>query len=673
MAQALPKSFNRAVLDSLFYAIDKGNIARIGNLCRERHPLQVDEIARIIAPLLKGKTGTPANKQIWKTEILRVVQGPRNGLEKEALSSTKRIFQVSVIVEKILTFCSRKDMENLTTVSHVFHRASLSANTLQIQDTIRNNATLSLAPEIAKEWKKTYGISFEEVLKEYVACSSSINSVEIDPVFLYRRYIPVLQRHFSHATRLFLFDEVRKNDLNNLLKCFPKLEYFEILSGITKQYLAMTVTALETHCKSVTSIGLIDCSDASDEIIRLAWSFPKLRRVMLTDCTDLEDKALIALAQYCPELETFCIPGSSSITDESVLALVRSKRKMKNIDVSECGNLTALPLCELINHSKDTLKSINLESAKKVDIGLIIDTLKVHCPQLTDINFTEHDLTDELILPLIRLSPHLCFVNLSQCTKITDKTIRALASHCLKLTRVDVSGSLMSDECLGLLAELPHLVDINITGCASVTNKGIVSFCARKRELLSLRSGRIFDHPTTFAIANFCPHLVLLFGNYMINRVYLTDSPNLRNELIYKPITPWGRLLQTSFRSLLALTEKDIDAAKSELQTILRGLTQEDRALIYYHFWQFNNSPKELEWGEKNALKDLYKFNTALHRMFTEMNGVKCKAVVREIEYRLADVPHISFRNWRKEIRHVEVRAADAHYMLTHSISDKGL
>lgn len=663
MTQALPKSFNQVSINSLFFAIEKENINKIHSVCLDKHPLQVFEIEKIIAPLLQGKMCCPKTKQVWKTKILKVVQNPDNA--KRDYPSRKGIFGIGDIVQQIVSFCSHNDLRSAACVSHAFHLASLHAPLFQMQDTVRRKSQVCFTHEMHKEWKLAFpSHSPDEVFRSYSKVAQFVKSVEIDNDEKINTYIPFLKEHFSHVTHLSLCDELRLTTFTKVLECFPQLEELEILCGITENFLSHAVDSLEKYCKNLTSISIIDCNDPTASILRLAWGFPKLKSISLMDCPGLSDHAVMDLARYCPLLESLNISGSNSITDAAFVNLMRFDLKLKHLDFSECPNLTTVHICQLIENCKDYLQCLNLEDIPHLDIVRVINTLR-HCRHLTAINFGgQTALTDEMIIPLIQSLPLLHGVAFSRCKLLTDKTIKALQAHCPRLSNLAISRSLISDEGLALLVELPNLLHFDISECPNVTNEGIILFCSGHRDLQTLKlPKRKFDFRTNFAIAHFCPKLESLHDDdeSLLNKVFLYESSFLRNELTYKPVTPWGVLFQSSYQSLLALSEKEIADAKASLQKVLSSLTQEDRDMVYYYAWQWNGCPQEPDWGINNALNDLSNFNDSLRSMIVQMSEGKDRDAIQRAEYRLASAFQTPFKTWRK-MRFLEVRRADAIY-----------
>src|SRR5690348_11291200 len=90
------------------------------------------------------------------------------------------------------------------------------------------------------------------------------------------------------------------------------------------------------------------------------------------------------------------------------------------------------------------------------------------------LNVTNHDITDEELIKLIdKHQTTLTSINLSECTRLTDKSIKYLAK--LKnLTTLNLTSCFqITDAAIKDLSQLQNLTTLNLTGCNRITDAAI--------------------------------------------------------------------------------------------------------------------------------------------------------------------------------------------------------
>ncbi len=165
-----------------------------------------------------------------------------------------------------------------------------------------------------------------------------------------------------------------------------------------------------------------------------------------------------ALAQVSPEVTTFHLTNSYRVTDRGMETLLKRCPALIEVDVSGCLLLTEKWLYALPQTlHKLILKRLDLESLTVPIKGL--HTLNI---QKTSIQSLEK---------LPELFPHLSCLHLSY-THFTAKEIRKVIDH-LPLSHLDIVDceGLTDEEAHALFAPHPTLRFLNLTDCSQLTDK----------------------------------------------------------------------------------------------------------------------------------------------------------------------------------------------------------
>ena len=232
-----------------------------------------------------------------------------------------------------------------------------------------------------------------------------------------------------------------------------------------------------------------------------------------------------------------------SITDASVLA-VTSNSRVLSVDLSYCCSITAASVLSL-----------------------------AQCPRLTAVNFesgTEGlDISDEMILTLVKNCPRLSSLNLNWNEHVTDRAVTAVANGLPSLTAIGLNFCTITDTGVHALTRCPLLVAVELSGCAAITrpamltllrscNLAKIDMCVGKRAGMTRpdpplfrthRGGSWCSVATVQDVASNCPQLTSLKaeGDYYFNRHGNRDNAIARNQAI-----------ESLFRTRPLLTEVDL-------------------------------------------------------------------------------------------------------------------
>ncbi|CAB1323443.1 unnamed protein product, partial [Coregonus sp. 'balchen'] len=105
----------------------------------------------------------------------------------------------------------------------------------------------------------------------------------------------------------------------------------------TAECLTLPSDKSATHCS-----GGATCSITSEGMRALTASCPGLQVVDLTRCAAMTNEGVLALAHGCSSLEVLSLWGCSSVGDAALLALAsrEPRLQMRKLQLTQCRNLT---------------------------------------------------------------------------------------------------------------------------------------------------------------------------------------------------------------------------------------------------------------------------------------------------------------------------------------------
>ncbi|GJR53773.1 EIN3-binding F-box protein 1-like protein [Tanacetum coccineum] len=279
----------------------------------------------------------------------------------------------------------------------------------------------------------------------------------------------------------------------------------------------------------LTFTGLCKVTEKGFWVMGNGQGLQKLRSLTITSCYGLTDIGLEAVGKGCPNLKHFHLRKSAFLSDNGVASFAKSAVSLESLLLEECHRVTQCGIFSVLINPETKLKSLTLENClgiKDLRFGIsssrcnFLKTLSVRncpgfgnnslmllgqlCPELqhvelsglngiTDNGFTQLinccdagltkvnltgciNLTDNMVSELSKVhGGTLEVLNLNGCRSVTDSSMAAIASECLLLTELDVSGCTITDSGISALAcavQL-NLQILAIARCGLVSEKSL--------------------------------------------------------------------------------------------------------------------------------------------------------------------------------------------------------
>jgi hypothetical protein len=153
---------------------------------------------------------------------------------------------------------------------------------------------------------------------------------------------------------------------------------------------------------------------------RLAFRFGRrARHLTVFTFKEVSQSTLLHVAASCPALETVEILWIHLIDDATLMTIAELCPRIKNLDLSGCGKVTATGIAGVAQALGKGLLKLRLDFC----ISLTAEFLKplaAACPNLTDLSLRQHGyVCDEDILALITDCSKIVYLDLTDCCRIS--------------------------------------------------------------------------------------------------------------------------------------------------------------------------------------------------------------------------------------------------------------
>uniref|UniRef100_A0A8P4G5Y0 F-box domain-containing protein n=2 Tax=Dicentrarchus labrax TaxID=13489 RepID=A0A8P4G5Y0_DICLA len=279
------------------------------------------------------------------------------------------------------------------------------------------------------------------------------------------------------------------------------------LSGCTQ----MTVNGfryISAGCPSLREIVIDDMPTLSDScVLALIARCRCLSAISLLDAPHLSDITFKAIAEVA-KLKTFCTEGNNQLTDISWTALCSSSQGLCRLHAAECTRMTDASLKSMA--ALKNLQHLDISCNKVSDIGIQCLTEGSSSTKLRELNVSQcSHITD---ISVKRIAQRLCklyHLNMSYCERLTDMSVEWLSGS--SICSLDISGCNINDQGLAALEGIP-LKKLVLSECVYVTDIGIEKLCKNVRDLehVDVSHCVALSDPAIRAISFYCRGLVTL-------------------------------------------------------------------------------------------------------------------------------------------------------------------
>lgn len=207
-----------------------------------------------------------------------------------------------------------------------------------------------------------------------------------------------------------------------------------------------------------------------------------LPQLKLNDCSQLNDEAILAFAEHCPNILEIDLLQCRLIGNEPVTQLVKRGQALRELRLANCELIDDVAFLSLPNRTYEHLRILDLTSCVRLTDRAVEKIIEI-APRLRNLVFAKcRNLTDAAVYSISRLGKNLHFLHLGHCGHITDDAVKRLVSVCNRIRYIDLGCcNKLTDDSVTRLALLPKLKRIGLVKCASITDASVIALANANR------------------------------------------------------------------------------------------------------------------------------------------------------------------------------------------------
>lgn len=272
-------------------------------------------------------------------------------------------------------------------------------------------------------------------------------------------------------------------------------------------------------CKNLEHFSLEGCRIDQASVHFFLMRNPRLVHVNLSGLRTLTNHAMKILAKTCQQLEYLNVSWCQGIDTFGLHKVVEGCPKLKDLRTGEIRGFNDKDFLQAI-FSRNTLERLILSHCDDLDDDSLIILLQGTDPEIDP-------LTSRALVPP-RKFRHLDF---TQCNRLTDKGVQALAYHVPDLTGLQLSKcqALTDDALTTLLESTPQLTHLDLDELDDLSNTTLINIskspCAQYLQHLNISYCESLGDTGVLPLLKYCSQLrSLVCDNTRVSDLTLSEA-----------------------------------------------------------------------------------------------------------------------------------------------------
>ncbi|KAG0344541.1 hypothetical protein BG004_004376 [Podila humilis] len=288
-------------------------------------------------------------------------------------------------------------------------------------------------------------------------------------------------------------------------------------------------------CNSLLELRLTWTSATDVTLRKVLQASPRISHLYLFSCRYLTQDSLHTIGEL-QALQRLELKNLIHISEPTLVCLLLSCPKLEHLSLEDV-RLDQI-LLDSLGSTSLRLKTLSLSRSSPT--GNLVQCLLRNSPHLLDFSLARNlhtALSRDDMLAVGDVTKRLVNLNLESCKGITPDALVWFAETCPKLERLNMSGTLVNDTALEVMAVCcPSIVSLNLAWCSHISDQGLSRFMGAYHGLRYLN----ISSSTSFSAAIFsgpwsCTGLEsLIMSGLDMTRPHL--NPQANHSLMFRQL-----------------------------------------------------------------------------------------------------------------------------------------
>jgi len=199
-----------------------------------------------------------------------------------------------------------------------------------------------------------------------------------------------------------------------------------------------SIVPVAMQCRNLKEVRLCTTAITNESVKYLGIESRKLEYLDLRNCAGVDDDGMGHLGAHCHNLKVIEL-GYTKVSDDGVAALAKGSRHLEVVSLTECINVGDAGIVALAS-ACTKMKDVELCGTNVTDVA--VAALADSCSELNDVNLSNcANITDDAVIALARGRCRQDLVNVDvSFTKVTTLGLKVLVDNCKKVEHLNVVG-----------------------------------------------------------------------------------------------------------------------------------------------------------------------------------------------------------------------------------------
>ncbi|XP_063957002.1 uncharacterized protein LOC129263803 [Lytechinus pictus] len=282
---------------------------------------------------------------------------------------------------------------------------------------------------------------------------------------------------------------VTENGLRNLFRsCADSLQELNVTGCSKGELQGDSILLHVSRCYNLTSLDTSWCAVTDNGLSAVLDGCPRLETICLNGCQSVSDQCLRQIVnKYGANLGVLELCGCFNLSPQTLMLLAETSNNLITLNIAQCYKITDECVASVAPKFR-SLQHWHLKGCKDLRDSAVKKIAR-HCKQLRTLSIAScPHVTDVALIEIATYLNSIRSLDVSGCRKIGNEGMRCLATCCPYLEKVGLSSTSATHKSVSSLASYASqtLTELKLNCCREITEASVIRLLKHCKKLKTL-------------------------------------------------------------------------------------------------------------------------------------------------------------------------------------------
>eukprot|EP00057_Strongylocentrotus_purpuratus_P001885 XP_003723417.1 PREDICTED: uncharacterized protein LOC100889573 [Strongylocentrotus purpuratus] len=282
---------------------------------------------------------------------------------------------------------------------------------------------------------------------------------------------------------------VTENGLRNLFRsCADSLQELNVTGCSKGELQGDSILLHVSRCFNLISLDTSWCAVTDNGLSAILDGCPRLETICLNGCQSVSDQCLRQIVnKYGSNLEVLELCGCFNLSPQTLTHLADTSNHLRTLNIAQCYKITDECVASVAPKFQ-SLQHWQLKGVKELRDSAVKKIAR-HCKKLRTLSIAScPHVTDVSLIEIATYLNSIRSLDASGCRKIGNEGMRCLATCCPYLEKVGLSSTSVTHKSVSSLASYASqtLMELKLNCCREITEASIIRLLKHCKKLKTL-------------------------------------------------------------------------------------------------------------------------------------------------------------------------------------------